>query len=372
MRSRGVVLTLCATSATGFVTCTRSTSLTEIFTNWCICQPCNLCSYKLFQGCDVLLTNAVSTSDGSDIPTRQPLLASSDWFLTADEITNARGGVPRTSLATSTSGNFMHIFADTSSTFAAIHHDLLTAHTAYFTSWTLGDIPYLPHIDPAITFKSTWGKAITTNGLSAHGLVWSNLPELDRVTDMHAWMNSLTPSHGARVQLMTDDRVTSITGSLHQKSLVLSIGNQVWAYAGGMDQAFDRWDTKYHNESALRNAAHIRTNNNGWIDVHSRVQGPAAVDILHNFLDRWNDPNPPGSALGPPFVTPPMPLQASWNVPQTFFSSAALLSSLAINTSAGPHDLQLPWVRVVCTARRDVDPRGPHQGHPEREKLHLH
>ncbi|OQS05109.1 phospholipase D, Pi-sPLD-like-9 [Thraustotheca clavata] len=328
-------------SVYGYVTCTRETSLKNIFTNWCICQPCTLCSYKLFSGCQVIMSNAVTTSDGSDLPLKQPLLSSSSWFLTDGEITNSRGGVARTSLKSFTSGNSVNVFVDTSAAFASMYSDIAVAEAAYLTSWTLNNMAYVPQTDPTITFKTAWAKAIQQNNLNFHGMVFENLAELSSVTDIYAWINSLNGSNGGTVQLMTDDRVTAITGSLHQKTMTMTKGNTLWAYIGGLDQGLDRWDTKYHNNSVLRKSAQVSVTYDGWVDVHTRVVGPASVDILGNFIDRWSDPQNPSAALGKPFVSPSVSLQSSWNVPQVSLTSTSLLNGVSINTSSGTHDVQI-------------------------------
>ncbi|EQC24760.1 hypothetical protein SDRG_17349, partial [Saprolegnia diclina VS20] len=323
------------------VTCTRDPSWRSTFKNWCMCQPCNLCEYKLFRGCRPLPQNPTTLSDGSDIPLKQPLLSSKDWFLSEDDITKSRGGERRDRLAVSTSGNRVNIFADTSAAFASMHKDISMANKAYFSGWTLHDIPYLPQIDPSVTFKKTWAKAIATNNLHAHGLVWENLVELGKVTDMFSWMNTLNSSNCQNVQLMTDDRINKPTGSHHQKSLILTRNRDIVSYVGGLDQSLDRWDTKYHNETALRKRTGINGANDGWVDVHARLHGPATKDVLHNFLDRWNDPVYPGKPYGWPLVKSPVKISDAWNVPKKALPPTDILSQVQVDASAGTHDVQI-------------------------------
>ncbi|KDO22168.1 hypothetical protein SPRG_12666 [Saprolegnia parasitica CBS 223.65] len=337
-RPTALGLLLHAAVAAGALTCVRDPSIKSAVGNWCMCQPCHLCEYSLFKGCQPITQNAISLSNGSDMPSKQPIVDPAAWFLSEAELTRSRGGVPRSSLATATSGNLVDVYPDTSSAFAAMHDDVAIANAAYFTSWTMHDLQYKPQVDPSITFKSTWGKAISEHKLKVRGLVWENLVELGNVTDMFAWMNSLPADD---VQLMTDDRVPAITGSLHQKTLTLTQGKRLWSYVGGLDPGLNRWDTKYHNETALRASAHVDVSSHGWLDVHARIDGPGAVDILGNFLDRWNDPVHPSAAWGPPLVNPPVPLQASWNVPRDVIAPASILDNVTIDKAAGTHDVQV-------------------------------
>jgi len=64
--------------------------------------------------------------------------------------------------------------------------------------------------------------------------------------------------------------------------------DQPVAYVGGVDLANDRWDTIYHNATAIRDAGHITFREKGWMDGHIRIHGPAAKDVASNFLARWN------------------------------------------------------------------------------------
>jgi len=76
--------------------------------------------------------------------------------------------------------------------------------------------------------------------------------------------------------------------SHHQKSIIVSNTNDgktnYYAYVGGIDIASDRWDTQDHVNDEGRNQNLFY----GWHDVHSRVEGPAVLDIFNNFKERWN------------------------------------------------------------------------------------
>lgn len=86
------------------------------------------------------------------------------------------------------------------------------------------------------------------------------------------------------------DRATREFGSFHQKATVLikkadasipGSQNRVIAYLGGMDLSVGRYDSLHHysNDPARRK--------DGWFDVHIKLEGPAALDVLRNFKQRW-------------------------------------------------------------------------------------
>ncbi|KAG9415467.1 hypothetical protein AC1031_008911 [Aphanomyces cochlioides] len=295
------------TAAAESIVCSKVTSFTSLLTYWCICTPCHLCYYNLATGCQVDTSHAVTLSDGHDIPTRQPSLAPSDWFLTTDEVTKARMGVPRTDLTTFTTNDAVHVFAATNEYFRAIYDDLASTNandSVFFNGWSLANVPYLPDVDPSVTGASS-------------------------MTDMFNWFNGLLPalSSSPGSQFVLDDRVLAISGALHQKSTTA-------AYIGGVDHDLDRWDTKFHNVSGVRNASQIRQKYNGWVDVHAQIRGPAAQDILGNFESRWNDPAMP--SISAAFKLLASPNSAYANSPKQISSSAPWNAN-----SGGPHAIQI-------------------------------
>ncbi|RQM26809.1 hypothetical protein B5M09_000746 [Aphanomyces astaci] len=275
------------------IACTKVTSFEDLLAYWCICSPCHLCTYSLTQGCTVVDSNAVTMSDGSDVRTRQPSLDPTDWFLTNADITRTRNGIARTDISPYTSNNSVLVFDATSDFFRAMYQDLLgtTANDAlYFNAWTLGNVPYIPDIDPTKTVQAVWADLVARN-VSLNALVFENAQESKPVAEMFNWFQQ-GPSKGSS-QMALDNRITAVSGSVHQKSTVLRTTGEWVAYVGGVDHCRDRWDTKFHNSTALRKATNVQVGYDGWVDVHTKMQGPAVQDILNNFLSRWNDPTAP-------------------------------------------------------------------------------
>lgn len=73
------------------------------------------------------------------------------------------------------------------------------------------------------------------------------------------------------------DAIFPRVGSHHQKILIVKHGNQLTSFCGGLDINADRIPQP-KNEGG--NPQH---------DVHCRIRGPAAWDVLQIFLDRWAD-----------------------------------------------------------------------------------
>ncbi|KAF1778161.1 Phospholipase D-like domain [Phytophthora cactorum] len=174
-----------------------------------------------------------------------------------------------------------------------------------------------------------------------------------------------SPINGAKAVLLFDDRLPTIVSSYHQKTMIIVADNasksedQPVAYVGGLDLANDRWDTIYHNNSAIRDASGITFKFQGWIDGHIRIHGPAAKDVANNFIPRWNSDYLPSQSIkdnlldfeNPPYEHIPQ-LNYSIQITRTF--------SCKYNTTRNLlHEERTRFSRA-------------YQGHQEREELHLH
>ncbi|KAE9318277.1 hypothetical protein PF008_g18541 [Phytophthora fragariae] len=69
---------------------------------------------------------SVDKSNGSDVRLEQPLLKATYWFLTEQEITASRGGIPRSDMSTYTRGNSVVTFTVTKEFFDSAYKDLST------------------------------------------------------------------------------------------------------------------------------------------------------------------------------------------------------------------------------------------------------
>ncbi|CAO2146568.1 unnamed protein product [Urochloa humidicola] len=96
--------------------------------------------------------------------------------------------------------------------------------------------------------------------------------------------------------------------SHHQKSVIVDVaggdGNRrrIAAFIGGLDLTNGRYDTPEHFLFRTLNTAHSNDFYQGnlpgaaigsggprepWHDIHCKIEGPAAWDVLHNFEQRW-------------------------------------------------------------------------------------
>ena len=86
----------------------------------------------------------------------------------------------------------------------------------------------------------------------------------------------------------------------HQKTVVMDSGDTVVSYLGGVDLTDGRFDTPEfplfdfqheHSEDFYQNCTPGATATTGprepWHDIHARLEGPSALDVLANFEERW-------------------------------------------------------------------------------------
>ena len=107
--------------------------------------------------------------------------------------------------------------------------------------------------------------------------------------------------------ISTKNPFTKLCYTHHQKVVIADTSSpenpelrHLIAYVGGLDLTGGRFDTPEHplfrtligeHLNDFRNRMHPTTSASGprepWHDIHSRVEGPAAVDLLYNFQERW-------------------------------------------------------------------------------------
>lgn len=103
----------------------------------------------------------------------------------------------------------------------------------------------------------------------------------------------------------------------HQKVVVADEDDGLVAYLGGLDLTNGRWDTPEHPLFSTLDAEHKGDFHNGfvdvsaeegprepWHDVHARVTGPAALDLLRSFEERWRRQVPNRAHLLLPALRP--------------------------------------------------------------------
>ncbi|KAJ8525474.1 hypothetical protein ON010_g15640 [Phytophthora cinnamomi] len=256
-------------------------------------------------------TDGADLSDGTDINVTQPLLKPTDWFITEEEIVESRGGIPRHGLQTYTTGNNVTVYTVANEFFSAVVKDFSATKEGdrvMYTGWDTCVIPFEADIDPKGTNTGfdVMFKGIVERGGSVNLLSWSNYLLTSQNTNARDAINEIPPSriNGAQAVYLFDDRLPLAASSHHQKTIVIAANKSTGkdehpiAYVGGIDLTNDRWDTIYHNNTAIRKAANIPFRNNGWVDAHFRIHGPASKEVANNFLQRWNSKYKPCQGLG--------------------------------------------------------------------------
>jgi phospholipase D1/2 len=206
-------------------------------------------------------------------------------------------------MAAYTTGNKVTSYTVSDEFFNAVFDDLSATKEGdrvMLAAWLAALVPLKPDVDPtgATTGFEEVFTGIVERGGSVNILAWSNIgvgytPYIIKARDA---INSIPPSsiNGAKGVFLFDDRLPKALSSHHQKNMVIAMNSsadkndQPVAYVGGVDLANDRWDTIYHNATAIRDAGHITFREKGWMDGHIRIHGPAAKDVASNFLARWN------------------------------------------------------------------------------------
>ncbi|KAL4138423.1 hypothetical protein PRIC2_001929 [Phytophthora ramorum] len=169
-------------------------------------------------------------SDGSDITPQQPILDAEKWFLTEQEITRSRGGVPRTDLSVYTTGNAVTSYTATNEFYNAVYDDLSTTKEGdrvMLATWLSALVPLKPDVDPTgakTGFKEVFAGVVERGG-NVDILGWASIAGGYMPYNYKARnaINSIPPSpiNGARALYIFDDRINLIA-SHHQKTLVIA------------------------------------------------------------------------------------------------------------------------------------------------------
>ncbi|KAL4138444.1 hypothetical protein PRIC2_001950 [Phytophthora ramorum] len=106
-----------------------------------------------------------ANQDNLNVPARQPLLDAADWFLTEQEMTDSRGGVPRSDMATYSTGNAVTSFAAPNDFFNAAYDDLASTkegERVLLAAWVVALVPLKPDVDPTVG-SANWNRRSMTS-----------------------------------------------------------------------------------------------------------------------------------------------------------------------------------------------------------------
>lgn len=147
-----------------------------------------------------------------------------------------------------------------------------------------------------------WDDA-TSNMLNHNGVMGTQDEELRRFfADSSVTVKLVAIGSGEADTKCGENTRNAVIFTHHQKSIICDDGNGgLVGYVGGIDLTAGRYDTrKYplfrslqhaHADDFYSNCAINTRKSVGprepWHDIHSRVEGPAAIDLLQNFEERW-------------------------------------------------------------------------------------
>ena len=140
-----------------------------------------------------------------------------------------------------------------------------SGHFIYLLAWIL-DVDF--DVAPGTTMRSLLTKA-SSDGVEIRALLWDQAGTVN--TKQVAFIDGL--ANGAAV---LDNRTLNL-GSHHQKILVVNGNQGLMTFCGGVDLNPDRIN---HVSKQPGSPMH---------DVHCRIRGPAAWDLLRVFVQRWKD-----------------------------------------------------------------------------------
>ena len=86
-------------------------------------------------------------------------------------------------------------------------------------------------------------------------------------------------------QVMFDFSGAPLTGSHHQKAIIVRQGGDAVAFIGGIDLWPDRDDTNDHPGTVIRKDGAPW----GWHDAAVRIRGLPVADVWENFVSRWSE-----------------------------------------------------------------------------------
>jgi phosphatidylserine/phosphatidylglycerophosphate/cardiolipin synthase-like enzyme len=177
-------------------------------------------------------------------------------------------------------GNDVRYLIDGRATFAEMVRAIRTAttssHYIYVLGWRLSDDFELIAGDKKSTMWSLLAVA-SSRGVQVRAMLSQHVGNANRMPVVR--INALT--RGAAIH---DDRFLRF-GSHHQKILIVKGSQGLIAFCGGIDIVANR----VVNTGGGSSGGSSGGGGSPLHDVHCRIVGPAAHDLLRIFLERWQD-----------------------------------------------------------------------------------
>jgi phosphatidylserine/phosphatidylglycerophosphate/cardiolipin synthase-like enzyme len=176
-------------------------------------------------------------------------------------------------------GNEVMYLIDGPDTFAEMGRVMGTAtnptkHFIYILGWSL--VLDFPFGRDGSTAGELLRQASDVRGVQVRAIAWAGF--MGKVVSSLAAVQTINKMTNG--QAFNDDR-TLMFGSHHQKVVVVNGAEGLFAFCGGIDIDPNRVFPKGVNGSNFAGAP--------FHDVHCRIRGPAAWDVLQVFIERWSD-----------------------------------------------------------------------------------
>ncbi|XP_024174078.1 phospholipase D beta 1 isoform X2 [Rosa chinensis] len=168
---------------------------------------------------------------------------------------------------------------------------------------TLGDLLKTKSQEGVKVLLLVWDDPTSIKGIKMEGLMHTNDEDARRFFKDSSVQFLLCPR--SSVQSWGKKMEAGIVYTHHQKTVIVDadaghIKRKIIAFVGGLDLCLGRYDTPEHSIFRTLRSVHKDDNRNPtfskpvigcprqpWHDLHSKIDGPAAYDILTNFEQRW-------------------------------------------------------------------------------------
>ncbi|KAL8207779.1 hypothetical protein R6Q57_007191 [Mikania cordata] len=148
-------------------------------------------------------------------------------------------------------------------------------------------------------------------GIKTQGVMQTNDEETRRFFKHSSVKVLLCPRSAGKGHSWAKKQEVETIYTHHQKTVIVDVdaGNyrrRIMAFVGGLDLCVGRYDTPSHpifsTLQTLHKDDYHQPNYTGpttgcprepWHDLHSRIEGPAAYDVLQNFEERWRRASKP-------------------------------------------------------------------------------
>ncbi|XP_004300742.1 PREDICTED: phospholipase D gamma 1-like isoform X2 [Fragaria vesca subsp. vesca] len=168
---------------------------------------------------------------------------------------------------------------------------------------TLGDLLKTKSDEGVKVMLLIWDDPTSLRGSKREGLMHTNDEDARRFFKDSSVQFLLCPR--SSVQTWGKKMEAAIVYTHHQKTVIVDTDagqskRKIIAFVGGLDLCPGRYDTPEHSIFRTLHTVHKDDNHNPtfsepvfgcprqpWHDLHSKIDGPAAYDILINFEQRW-------------------------------------------------------------------------------------